>query len=185
MRAPLGAQRTVSLKAILERTGDWIASLSTYLAGTALLVIVAINGVNVVGRYFFGAPLSWAEEAMLYLMVFVVFAGGAAVTWRGTHMRLDAIIDRMPMGARRSAIVATAIIGVGVMSAVAAAGFEIVTMLRGFGQVSDALHFPMWIAQSCVPVGFVLFSVLIVLRLIVFGAKPPASEIAEIAENAP
>ena len=55
------------------------------------------NGVNVVARYFFGSPFSWAEELMLFLMIFGVFAGGIAVTWRNQHIRIETIIERAPI----------------------------------------------------------------------------------------
>ena len=63
------------------------------IAAGALLCIVAINGANVVARYLFGTPFSWAEELMLFLMILSVFSGAIAITWRNLHIRIDTFVD--------------------------------------------------------------------------------------------
>src|SRR2546428_9864277 len=87
----------------VARLGDAIANICVALAALALIAIVAINGVNVVARYFFGSPFSWAEELMLFLMIFGVFARGIAVTWRNQHIRIETIIERPPAMRRPTA----------------------------------------------------------------------------------
>jgi hypothetical protein len=67
--------------------GDAVAGVCLVLAALALIAVVAINGVNVVARYFFGSPFSWAEELMLFLMILGGFAGANAITWRNRHVR--------------------------------------------------------------------------------------------------
>ncbi|MGH7212406.1 MAG: TRAP transporter small permease subunit, partial [Acetobacteraceae bacterium] len=56
-------------------------------------VIVAICGINVARRYLFGSVWSWAEEAMLFLMIIIVFLGAATVTWNGMHLALDMLLN--------------------------------------------------------------------------------------------
>lgn len=167
----------------LERLGEGIAQLCLWLGAAALLVIVGINGFNVVGRYLFGSALEWAEEAMQYLMVFIVFAGGTVISWRGMHMRLEALIDRVAPPLRRAAVYGSAIGGIVLLLVIANGSFEIVSMLHGFDQRSDALHLPMWIPQSCVTAGFTLFAVTMVLRLLVFGASLPPAVSENVAEE--
>ena len=38
-------------------------------AGAMLIASVGINFANIIGRYFLSVSLSWAEEAMLFLMI--------------------------------------------------------------------------------------------------------------------
>ena len=120
------------------------------MRAVALAVIVAINGANVVGRYFFGSPLPWAEELMLYLMIFVVFAGAAVATWRGAHIGIDALVTRLPKNIQRAAHVLMSFFSIAVLLTVAQAGYATVSILYGFDQRSDALEWPMWIPQSFV-----------------------------------
>ena len=57
-----------------------LARLIAALVGAMLIVAVAINFANVVGRYVFDKPLYWAEEAMSLLQVAFVVIGAALVT---------------------------------------------------------------------------------------------------------
>src|SRR5262245_14279147 len=79
---------------LIDRLGDALTRLCLAIAAASLVCIVAINGANVIGRYFFGRPFSWAEELMLFLMILGVFSGAIAITWRNMHIRIDIVIER-------------------------------------------------------------------------------------------
>lgn len=147
--------------------GDAIAWLSTRVAGLGLIAIVAINGANVAGRYFFSAPISWAEEAMLYLMVLVVFSALASVTWHNAHIRIELLLERLPVPLRRLCSAMAALISIAVCLVIANESFAVVAMLHGFDQRSEAMEFPVWIPQSCVGIGLALTACLTALRLVV------------------
>ena len=85
----------------ISRLCDGVAHACLVIAALSLLCIVAINGANVVARYFFGRAFSWAEESMLFLMILGVFSGAVAVTWRNLHIRIDTLVERMPPALRR------------------------------------------------------------------------------------
>jgi len=147
--------------------GTRIADIGLWTGAAALLAIVALNAVNIVLRYFFRNPLSWAEEAMLYLMIFGVYVGAISVAWQQAHIRIDAILDFAPPTRRK----VLEIISTGVLAAVLIpvvfASFRVVSLLFDFDQRSDALHLPMWIAQSVVPISLLLIIVMSVLRVFV------------------
>jgi TRAP-type C4-dicarboxylate transport system permease small subunit len=65
------------------------------LNATALLLaaIVAITFLQVTLRYLIGAPLSWGEELARYIFVWITFAGAAVAYARGTHIRVDAVVE--------------------------------------------------------------------------------------------
>jgi len=46
-----------------------IVTIPRFIIGVAILVGIAINVANVIGRYFFLEPIIWAEEIMIYIMV--------------------------------------------------------------------------------------------------------------------
>jgi TRAP-type C4-dicarboxylate transport system permease small subunit len=159
---------------LLERLGDAVATLLTNLAACGLAVIVAVNGANVIGRYFFSRPIAWAEELMLFLMIFTVFAGGAVVTWRQRHIRIDALVSRLPHNIRRWVELAAIVVSVAVLCIVAWASSATVSMLFAFEQRSDALEIPMWIPQSVITGGVTLIAAFIVLRLAAGPTSAPA-----------
>jgi C4-dicarboxylate transporter DctQ subunit len=150
----------------VARLGDAIANICVALAALALIAIVAINGVNVVARYFFGSPFSWAEELMLFLMIFGVFAGGIAVTWRNQHIRIETIIERAPATVQRTAKLLAPIVSVVVLATVTVASFRLVSLLASFDQRSDALQAPMWIPQSFVTIGLAFMASFIAVRFV-------------------
>lgn len=155
----------------LLRLGNMVAYVSTFIAGIALGSIVVINGMNVIGRYFFSCPISWAEESMLYLMVLVVFSAVAAVTWKGAHIKIELLLDMFPAKARRIAAATSAALTIVISLVVAVSSLDVVSQLLAFDQRSDAMEFPVWIPQSAVLVGLLLIAAMTALRLIVFEAN--------------
>ena len=145
---------------------DGIAHACLVIAALSLLCIVAINGANVVARYFFGSPFSWAEELMLFLMILGVFTGAVAVTWRNIHIRIDTLIDRLPPTLRRVVSVIATLASIAILSIVMVASFRLVALLASMDQRSDALHAPSWIPQSFVTIGLGLMALMMLAKLV-------------------
>jgi TRAP-type C4-dicarboxylate transport system permease small subunit len=145
--------------------GGAVAGVCVVIAALALIAVVAINGVNVVARYFFGSPFSWAEELMLFLMILGVFAGAIAITWGNRHVRIATIIERAPHPIQRLAKVLVPFASIVVLATVTVASFRLVSLLESFDQRSDALQAPMWIPQSFVTIGLGLMAALMAVQL--------------------
>ena len=161
------------LQHIVDRVGDGLANICLAIAGVALITIVAINGANVVARYLFRTPFSWAEELMLFLMIFSVFAGAIAVTWRNLHIRIDTFVDRMQPGARRTALAIGSVIAIAVIAVVTFHSGRIVSLLQMLDQRSDALSAPSWIPQSFVTIGLATIALIIAVKLAMSLIGPP------------
>jgi C4-dicarboxylate transporter DctQ subunit len=147
--------------------GTRVADIGLWAAAAALVAIVALNAVNIVLRYFFRLPLSWAEEAMLYLMIFGVYVGAISVAWQQAHIRIDAVLNFAPPARRKGLeIISTAVLA-GILAPVVLASFRVVSMLLEFEQRSDALHLPMWIPQSVIPISLFLIILMSLLRVFV------------------
>lgn len=174
---------TAGLRHRLARLGDTLAQACLVVAAICLFTIVGINGANVLFRHVLASAWSWAEEAMLFLMVLMVFAGAVAASWRGAHLALDILLERLPGALRRAAISTIALVSVIVLAVLCASSFKVVALLYRFGQKSAALEFPMWIAQGCVCAGFALIALMIVLRLVTIGPVMPKSELQVLAEQ--
>lgn len=151
---------------VIDRLGDGLARISAGFAAVALVCIVAINVANVIGRYFFSAPFTWAEETMLFLMIAAVYAGAIAVSARNMHIRIDALIDRVPPALQRIVRLIASLVAIATLVTVAAAGSKVVTMLYSFDQRSDALHFPVWIPQAFVVIGLFAMALLAAMSLV-------------------
>lgn len=167
----------------LRRMGDVAADISTRLGGAALLCIMVICGANVVARYFFHQAFSWAEEAMVFLMIFVIFSASTAVTWKGAHMHLDMLVRQFPKSVRATINILMTLFSAGLLFVLAWNSYGVVSRLFRFGQRSEALHAPMWIPQSFLLIGVVLIALMMILRLVVFGATAEGTNLeAEAAD---
>jgi len=166
-----------SLTRALGWLGDRTAHIGLWLAAAALLAIVALNGVNIVLRYFFAAAFSWAEEAMLFLMIFGVYCGAVAVAWQQAHIRIDAFLNLAPHRYRRALDIVSTLILAAVLLPVTWASYRVTRTLFEFDQRSDALDFPVWVPQSVVPAAMLLIVVMSLLRILLprsasHGAPP-------------
>ena len=149
----------------LARLAAHVSTAGLWLAAGALLAIVVLNTINIVLRFVFFAALPWAEEAMLYLMIFGVYVGAVSVAWQQAHIRIDAVLDFAPPARRKVLEIVSTLVLAAVLLPVAYASFGVVSLLFDFDQVSDALHVPMWIPQSVVPISLLLIVVMALFRI--------------------
>lgn len=149
-----------------ERAMNVFSRICLLLSGLSLTLIVIINGVNVFCRYVLFWALSWAEEAMVFLMIFGVFVGAISVTWDRIHIRIDAIIGllgaRLRMAAEWLAIFITA----AVLLPIGWVSWGVVRKLYEFEQKSDALHMPVWIPQVTIPFALLVIPAVMVLAML-------------------
>lgn len=74
---------------------DILYRLSMWVAGLALLVMVAIIPVGIFARYVLNSALSWPEPVAITCMVTFTFIG-AAVSYRaGSHIAVSMMTDRL------------------------------------------------------------------------------------------
>ncbi len=62
----------------------------------ALMLMMVATTVDVVGRYFFNAPLSGGVEIIELTLAVVVFGAYPLVTWRRAHICVDLLDDYVP-----------------------------------------------------------------------------------------
>ncbi len=148
----------------IRRTVELVTRSLQVLSTVILVVIVVINGVNVVGRYVFSSPLSWGEEVMLFLMIVGVFLALPTVTWEGGHIRMDLLVRALPSKARRFFEVLADLSSLGMAGLMVYVGVPIVLQLLEFDQRSDAANVPVALPQSAVPIGFTLAAIALLAR---------------------
>jgi TRAP-type C4-dicarboxylate transport system permease small subunit len=97
--APSAAERA------LDRALDALARFVTLLSGCCLVVLIAIFGWLVFGRYVLNATPTWAEQLALLLIVFITFLSAAVGVHEQRHLSVDFLRDALPRGARRTLLV--------------------------------------------------------------------------------
>lgn len=136
------------------------------LVGVMLIVAVAINFANVVGRYLFDHPFFWADEAMSLLQVAFVVIGASLVTRDRAHLRMDALEHWMPAHLKRRLDMLTSALSVVVAAIVGWMAFEIAGDMLQNDQRTMGADIPLVIPYSAFCAGFVLIALFALLRLL-------------------
>ena len=79
-------------------TADVLVKVSAF----GLVLMTAIVGWQVFGRYVLNSTPSWSEEAALTLMIWFVSLAAAAGVRQGFHIRIVAVEDAVPAGVRKA-----------------------------------------------------------------------------------
>ena len=142
------------------------------LTAVLMLVAVALNAANIVGRYVFFSPIASAEEIMLFLLVGTVFLGNAVVGFEGKQLRMDVILHALPPAVRRGFDVAADLTMIAVCVILIVLAWPAVSMLAEFDQRSQSAEIPLVIPQALVPIGLALNAFLVAVRLIMSLRTP-------------
>ena len=147
------------------------------LSAISLLIAVALNLANIVGRYVFLSPIASAEEIMLFLFVGTVFFGNSVVGWEGKQIRMDVFLLVLPAPLRRVFDVLADLAVIVVSVVLIWVGWPAIQMLAEFDQRSQAADIPLVIPQALVPIGLGLNAILVAARLVLQmrGMNPDAA----------
>jgi C4-dicarboxylate transporter, DctQ subunit len=159
------------MREILRQGAAVLMAALRAAAGTMLVASVGINFANIIGRYFLSVSLSWAEEAMLFLMIGCVFLGAAPVGWMGRHIRMDVVVSLLPPRARAAFEIFSDLVTIVTCVALAIFAWPVMTMLAELDQRSESANIPLVIPQAALPVGLLLMALLIAIRLYVHGVR--------------
>lgn len=141
-----------------------IVSVPRFIIGTLILVGIAINFGNVLGRYLFLSPIIWAEEIMIYIMVWTVFVGAVLVTWEGRHLKMDFFTIMLPSPWKEILNLCGVIAFIVVCFFVIPQNYTVVDMMGRLDQRSVVAEIPMIIPHFAILLGFSLMLVAIVFR---------------------
>ena len=134
------------------------------ICGALLLAAIAINVTNVIGRYVFAAPVDWAEEALIYIVVWGVFISIGSITYQGLHLRMDLLVmsvrGRFKMLLGGLTVVMILICSVFVMVQTG----KIVLLYIDNGETSMGAKVPLVYPHSALLVGFFLMVVAALIR---------------------
>lgn len=80
---------------------DRIETILLGLAATLLLALMAVTGIDVVGRYLLNAPLSGAFEMTELLLGALVFMALPLVSRHGAHVEVDLLASVVPVSVNK------------------------------------------------------------------------------------
>ena len=84
------------------RALDAVTILVRFVAGLALAVSSVVMLAQVIARFVFASPFSWAEELAVLVFAWITFIGAAAVQRNDSHLSIDTLRGRLPPRGRRA-----------------------------------------------------------------------------------
>lgn len=134
-------------RAIVFATGALMVILMLTMTGATLAGVFA--------RYVINDALTWSEEVARYSMVWLSFLGGGLVFRHGGHVAIDLLVDRIPAGFARYAVLALAqLAALAFLSVLVWYGLGL--MQRGSFMTTPALRIPMSVPYAAIPIGSAL-----------------------------
>jgi TRAP-type C4-dicarboxylate transport system permease small subunit len=150
---------------VLQRLIERFMRLVVWALGAVLMLAVALNLANVIGRYVFGTAIQGADEIQVFVMVWMTFLGVVAVTWREQHLRMDVLVGFLPRRLQTILrIVETALLA-GLAGFVVVQSGRYVALMIKVGRTSEAGEIPMAIPHAAVTIGFALVLLLSLVHL--------------------
>jgi TRAP-type transport system small permease protein len=145
------------------------------LIGVLMLAAIAINFANVIARRIFDAPFIWAEEIMIYIIVWMVYFGAVLVSWHGRHLRMDLLSSNLKGWPGLFVNWLALLIMVGLSLFVVFHSYNIILTFISTGQESIAASIPMYIPHIAIPIGFLLIFIgtIIGAKWQCLGRPPP------------
>jgi TRAP-type C4-dicarboxylate transport system permease small subunit len=144
----------------------------TWIAASALGLMVLVIFINVIGRYLFRMPLKGTVEIVELALVVTVFFAMAYTEVVQGHITMDEVVARFPRRAR-SIVLSTMYFAAAAFFFTIGYGDTVlaVSFLRPIVRVTDILHIPIAPLIFVIAVGSVIFG----LELLMNGLFPTST----------
>jgi len=137
------------------------------LAGMLGIAALALALWQVVSRYFFPQnSISYAEEAIVYLVIWAIMIVSSQLVRADGHVRPDLVLNVVPESVKRWMEEFNSVAAIVFCAGLAWYGWQVVgtALLIDEHSASD-LRFPMWIYYAALPAGGLLMSMRYLIRL--------------------
>src|SRR5215467_3972347 len=136
------------------------------VAGLLGIAALALALWQVASRYFFPQQsISYAEEAIVYLVIWAIMIVSSQLVRADGHVRPDLVLNVVPAGVKRWMEAFNSVAAIAFCAALTWYGWQVVAtaLLIDEHSASD-LRFPMWVYYAALPAGGLLMSLRYLIR---------------------
>ncbi|MBL8664899.1 MAG: TRAP transporter small permease [Candidatus Odyssella sp.] len=167
-----------------DRAVRRISAGALQIAAAACLICFALMCYSVAMRYFFGAPQSWIDYAVGWLVVAMVMFAAPSAQLAGEHVAVDTVSERV-RGRPGRALAAFGLLCIVATAAIMIwEGSAMVAFSRMTGMMTEIYPIPLWWIQVLVPVGFGLMLAVALMQLLRVARGLDAGDAAAAEEAA-
>ena len=148
-----------------------LVTASAYVAGAVLVLLMFLTTADVAGRYFFNAPISGVFDLTQFAVLIMTFLSFAYCAWRGAHVAIELLYNRLPGGTQRVLDRATNLAGCVLFVLIAWRA-----AVQSVDETSQMLAIPFFPFYWLVAFGAALMALVLALRL--FVPAPDSGETA-------
>ena len=124
-----------------------------------LVMISCVMLLQVFMRKVVNSSLSWPEEFCRYCYVWTGFFSLGFTVRQGNMLRVGIVIDLLPKTLKKLIIILVNALCLVVFAVFFINSIDVVKTLKGIGQKSTAMGFPMYLVYLCTIIGFALASI--------------------------
>jgi TRAP-type C4-dicarboxylate transport system permease small subunit len=145
-----------------------VEKIASTIAAIFMFAIMIIVFCDVIMRYAFNQPFSWAYDLIsIYLMAGIFFLVLSEAYASNAHVSVDILQQKFPAAVKRLTEIVTCIVGIIVFSLIAYLGFlRAVDSFNSADVMAGAIPWPMWPSIGLVPFGAGLITLRLALHLI-------------------
>jgi TRAP-type C4-dicarboxylate transport system permease small subunit len=142
-----------------------IVGAAAFVANLCLIGILVIIFTNVVLRYVIRTPLYWGDEAVINLLIVMVYASFGHVLIEGGHIRMTILFERLPGRVQNVLWILVSLLGTAYASFLLYAVIQLVLDSLRIGSFSMITRWPIAPWQMLVALG--LFCLLVAFIILV------------------
>ena len=129
-----------------------ITNADLFLSGASLVCLVIITFTGVIARYIFNSSYVWGEEAMLSLIIWVIWFGGSALFRISSPVSIEIIVDLLPKIFQIIITVFSWLVGIALLSFLLRQSVNFVELMFNTKRVTPVLYIPKALVYSCIPI---------------------------------
>ena len=134
------------------------------IANTALALLVVMLFIQVVARYIFHTGLAWTEEISRFSFIYFVYISASLAVFRGTHIKVEVIVNMLPEKIRRLTGGLAVAIQVAFFIVAGIAGVRLVMDMIDYPTLSPALLLPLQYIYFVIPFAYFLMAIRLLQR---------------------
>jgi len=139
----------------------------TLMAGIGVCLMGLMLAANTVSRYGFNNPWPFGEEYTAYILVLLTFFPLAYTMRKKGHVRIEIVINHLPVKVRRWLIITYAFISIIVVGVMIYYGLELsLKSLKHDIKAVTVMQTPLLIPQMFVVIGLIIFFLQLILYLV-------------------
>lgn len=139
------------LHAPIQTLDRWLMWLERGVVIALTAGIAGIMMTQVVMRYFFSAPIFWAEEISVQLLVFVTLFGLSLLVQSGQLVSIDFLPASLPERARHGLLALLGVAMLALLLFVAALGWDWVNRPEVRMELGATTQLPRWTQYAALP----------------------------------